>query len=138
MKFIFINGVNINLLGSREPEIYGSKTLSEINEDLCDFCKKNGDEAEFFQSDIEGEICRAIGTAKADAIILNAGAYTHYSIAIRDAITSVKIPVVEVHISNIFAREEFRSKSVTAPVCRGMITGFGSNVYKLAVMSFKI
>ena len=138
MKFLFINGVNLDLLGSREPDIYGLDPLEKINAELKEFCEKNGDEAKFFQSDIEGEICREIGRAKADAIILNAGAYSHYSLAIRDAVSSIQIPAVEVHISNIFAREEFRSRSVIAPVCRGVITGFGKNVYKLAVLSFKL
>jgi len=136
MKFLFINGVNLNLTGIREPQIYGSETLAEINEQIRSHFKC--DECEFFQSNIEGEICTAIQSARCDGIILNAGAYSHYSYAIRDAVASVKIPVVEVHMSNVCSREEFRRTSVIAPVCRGFITGFGKNSYILAAESFKL
>lgn len=136
MKFLFINGVNLNMTGVREKGVYGTETLEQINEyiaqKLCD------DECVFFQSNIEGEICTAIQSAQADAIILNAGAFTHYSYAIRDAIASIKIPVVEVHMSNVHAREEFRRNSVLTPVCKGEVLGFGKNSYVLAAESFKL
>ncbi len=136
MKFLFINGVNLDMTGKRERNVYGDQTLEQINRQIAEYLK--GDECEFFQSNCEGEICTAIHNARADAIILNAGAYTHYSYAIRDAITSVDIPVVEVHMSNVHAREEFRSKSVISEVCKGVICGFGKNSYILAAESFKL
>ncbi|MGN0807472.1 MAG: type II 3-dehydroquinate dehydratase [Candidatus Coproplasma sp.] len=136
MKFLFINGVNLNMTGIREKGVYGTETLEEINKYIAE--KLSGDECEFLQSNIEGEICSAIQSAKADAIILNAGAFTHYSYAIRDAIASIKIPVVEVHMSNVHAREEFRRNSVLTPVCKGEILGFGKNSYVLAAESFKL
>ena len=136
MKFLFINGVNLNMTGVREKGVYGTETLDEINAQIKSHFK--GDECEFFQSNIEGEICTAIQSAKADGIILNAGAFTHYSIAIRDAIASIKIPVVEVHMSNVHAREEFRHKSVLSEVCKGVVLGFGKNSYILAAESFKL
>lgn len=136
MKLLFINGVNLNMTGEREKNVYGGQTLAEINEEI----KKHfpDDECEFFQSNIEGEICGKIQSAKCDGIILNAGAYTHYSIAIRDAVSSVKTPVVEVHMSNVHAREEFRHTSVLSAVCKGVILGFGKNSYILAGESFKL
>ncbi len=136
MKLLFINGVNLNMTGEREKSVYGGQTLAEINEEI----KKHfsDDECEFFQSNIEGEICGKIQSAKCDGIVLNAGAYTHYSIAIRDAISSVKTPVVEVHMSNVHAREEFRHTSVLSAVCKGVILGFGKNSYILAGESFKL
>lgn len=136
MKFLFINGVNLNMTGVREKGVYGSETLEQINAQIKAHFK--GDECEFFQSNIEGEICTAIQSAKADGIILNAGAFTHYSIAIRDAIASIKIPVVEVHMSNVHAREEFRHTSVLSEVCKGVVLGFGKNSYILAAESFKL
>ncbi|MDE7087664.1 MAG: type II 3-dehydroquinate dehydratase [Clostridia bacterium] len=136
MKFLFINGVNLNMTGMREKGVYGIETLQEINDQIAKHFE--GDECEFFQSNIEGEICTAIHTAQADAIILNAGAFTHYSYAIRDAIASVKIPVVEVHMSNVHAREEFRHNSVISEVCKGVICGFGKASYILAAESFKL
>lgn len=136
MNFLFINGVNLNMTGIREKGVYGKETLDEINKQIAAHFK--GDECEFFQSNSEGEICTAIQKAKADAIILNAGAFTHYSYAIRDAIASVNIPVVEVHMSNVHAREEFRHKSVLSEVCKGVVLGFGKNSYILAAESFKL
>ena len=136
MKFLFINGVNLNMTGVREKGVYGVETLDEINAQIKAHFK--GDTCEFYQSNSEGEICTAIQSADADAIILNAGAFTHYSYAIRDAIASVKIPVVEVHMSNVHAREEFRHKSVLSEVCKGVICGFGKNSYILAAESFKL
>ncbi len=136
MKIEVINGVNLNMLGSREKNFYGEKTLEQINSQIAEFCKTKNIEVGFYQSNIEGEICQRIQQCEADAIVLNAGAYTHYSIAIRDAITASNKKVCEVHISNIFAREEFRAKSVIAPVCVGTICGFGINSYLLAIESF--
>lgn len=134
MKLLFINGVNLNMTGVRERGVYGSQTLDEINEEIAAHFK--GAECEFFQSNIEGEICTKLHTAACDGIILNAGAFTHYSYAIRDAIASISIPVVEVHMSNVFRREEFRHKSVISEVCAGTIAGFGKNSYILAGESF--
>lgn len=136
MKFLFVNGVNLNMTGVREKGVYGVETLDEINAQIAD--RFPDDECLFFQSNLEGEICSVIQNADADAIILNAGAFTHYSYAIRDAIASVKIPVVEVHMSNVHAREEFRHKSVISEVCKGVICGFGKNSYILAAESFKL
>ena len=138
MKIEVINGVNLNLLGSREKDIYGEKTLEQINSEISQFCKQKGIDVTFFQSNIEGEICERIQQSTADGIVLNAGAYSHYSIAIRDAISGAKKRVVEVHISNLFAREEFRQKSVIAPVCVGTLCGFGYKGYLLAIESFLI
>ncbi len=139
MKLLIINGPNLNLLGTREPGIYGTGSFEEFFEYLT---KKYPDiQFGYFQSNHEGAIIDKIQNAPAqgfDGIILNAGAYTHYSYAIHDAIRAIKIPVVEVHISNIFAREEFRQKSVLAPACAGTITGFGLSSYELAVNFFII
>lgn len=133
MKIFVINGPNLNLLGSREPEVYGTLTLEKIENELKELAKEYGVEIEFFQSNIEGEIVNAIQSAKdsAQGILINPAAYTHTSVAIRDAISAVNIPTVEVHISNIHAREEFRKISLTAPVCIGQISGFGLESYRL-------
>lgn len=139
MKFLFINGVNLNMTGRREKGVYGTRTLGEINARVA-ACFK-GDECEFFQSNIEGEICSRLHAAQDegwDGIILNAGAFTHYSYAIRDAIAAIDIPVVEVHMSNVHAREEFRRTSVISAVCRGVVAGFGADSYILAAQSFKL
>ncbi len=139
MKLLFINGVNLNLTGMREKGVYGNETLEQINAGIAAHFKN--DQCVFYQSNIEGEICSRIHAAvgeKVDGIILNAGAYTHYSIAIRDAIAAVSIPVVEVHMSNVHSREEFRHKSVLSEVCKGVIAGFGKNSYILAGESFKL
>ncbi len=139
MKLLFINGVNLNMTGIREKGIYGAQTLDEINAEIA--ARLTGDECVFYQSNCEGEICTSIHNAQqegVDGIILNAGAFTHYSYAIRDAIASVTVPVVEVHMSNVHSREEFRHKSVLAEVCRGVVCGFGKNSYVLAAESFKL
>ena len=139
MKFLFINGVNLNMTGVREKGIYGDLTLDEINLEITNRFKN--DICEFFQSNIEGEICSQIQNAQSegfDGIILNAGAFTHYSYAIRDAIASVSVPVIEVHMSNVHSREEFRHNSVLSAVCKGVICGFGKNSYVLAAQSFKL
>jgi 3-dehydroquinate dehydratase-2 len=129
-----INGPNLNMLGTREPDKYGNQTLKEINGRISSEADKLGVSCEFFQSNSEGELVTAIQRASdSDGIILNAGAYTHYSIAIRDAIAAVRAPVVEVHISNVGAREEFRHISVIAPECVGVISGFGAKSYTLAL-----
>ncbi|MBR1832698.1 MAG: type II 3-dehydroquinate dehydratase [Ruminiclostridium sp.] len=135
MKIFVINGPNLDMLGKREPEIYGSDTLESINEELAAYCASVGVEPEFFQSNSEGEIIDFIHSAHgiADGIVLNAGAYTHYSIAIRDAIAAVELPCVEVHLSNVHKREEFRHKSIISAVCTGVICGFGKKSYKLAI-----
>ena len=138
MKFLFINGVNLNLTGKRETDVYGAQSLDLINAGIKAHFKN--DKCDFYQSTIEGEICTAIQLAegKYDGIILNAGAYTHYSYAIRDAIAAITVPVVEVHMSNVHMREEFRRKSVISEVCRGVICGFGKSSYILAGESFKL
>ena len=135
MRILIINGANLNMLGFREPEQYGTTTLKDIVKDLHAYSFSLGIDIETYQSNIEGEIVERIQQAHEhfDGIVLNAGAYTHTSIAIRDAITSVKMPVVEVHMSNIYKREEFRHKSVIAPVCIGQIAGFKADSYKLGL-----
>ena len=140
MKLLIINGPNLNMLGIREPEKYGKETLSDINTKIKKYCYDNNIEVEFYQSNIEGEIINALHSARGnfDGIILNAGAFTHYSYAIRDAIPIAEMPVVEVHLTNVQAREEFRHTSVIAPVCKGQICGFGSNSYLVAVKALEL
>lgn len=138
MKFLIINGPNLNLLGQREPEIYGRDGYRALCERLNAFAAAHGSTAECFQSNHEGAIidrlhAAAYGASPADGIVLNAGGYTHTSVAIADAIAAIPVPVVEVHISNVHAREEFRHHSYLSPVCRGTIAGFGVKVYALAV-----
>lgn len=135
MKFLIINGPNMNMLGVREKEKYGSLTLDDIYSDLSELAVELGIEVEFFQSNIEGEIVNSIHSAynSCDGIIINPAGLTYYSISILDALYAVNIPAVEVHMTNIFAREEFRSKTVTAAGSIGLISGFGREVYKLAV-----
>ncbi len=135
MKILIINGVNMNMLGFREPEKYGSMTLKDLEKDLYAYSFKLGVDIETFQSNFEGEIVEKIHSAKEnfDGIVINAGAYTHTSVAIRDAISAVNLPVVEVHMTNIYRREEFRHHSYLAPVCVGQISGFGANSYKLGL-----
>lgn len=140
MKIIIINGVNMNMLGKREPSVYGSDSLDDINKYIRNYAESEGVEVDFYQSNHEGEIVTKIQTApdSYDGIILNAAAFTHYSIAIRDAISSVNpLPCVEVHCSNVHAREEFRHHSVISAVCVGVICGFGKNSYTLAVKALK-
>ena len=135
LNILIINGPNINMLGVREPEQYGSKSYKDLEMELHEYSFELGINIEIFQSNFEGEIIEKIQYALGnfDGIVLNAGAYTHTSVAIRDALTSVKIPTVEVHISNINKREQFRKNSVTAPACIGQITGFGFFGYIIAV-----
>lgn len=135
MQVQIINGPNLNLLGSREPGIYGEESFSDFMDRLkSDY---SNIEISYFQSNIEGEIINQLHETGFgyDGIILNAGGYTHTSVAIRDAIKAIKTPVVEVHISNVYAREEFRHKSMLTAVCMGVIAGFGLNSYKLAIES---
>lgn len=139
MNILVINGPNLNLLGKREPRVYGNDSLQEIQTEIAALAKELGVQVEFFQSNHEGRIIDALHNAMddMDGVVLNAGAFTHYSYAIRDAIAAIKIPVVEVHMSNIHSREEFRHTSVIAPVCRGSILGFGKNSYRLALRAVK-
>ncbi|PGT87636.1 type II 3-dehydroquinate dehydratase [Bacillus sp. AFS040349] len=139
MKVLVINGPNLNRLGLREPEIYGSKTLTDLEKDLLTFGEKVSCEVTCFQSNHEGDLIDAIHEASEQyhGIVINPGAFTHYSYAIRDAIASISIPVIEVHISNIHAREEFRHTSVTAPVTVGQIIGLGFKGYELAILALK-
>ena len=134
-KILVMNGPNLNLLGTREPEIYGSLTLADIHERLRQRANEADLDIEFMQSNHEGVLVDAIQRARrtVDYIILNAGAFTHYSIALRDAIAAVNVPVIEVHLSNIHQREEFRHKSVIAPVVLGQIAGFGAESYMAAL-----
>lgn len=135
MKILVINGANLNMLGIREPEKYGHTTLADIEKELYAYSFELGVDLEMFQSNQEGEIIEKIHQAlnNFDGIVINPGAYTHTSIAIRDAISSVNLPCVEVHMTNIYAREEFRHKSFISAVCVGHIVGFGANVYKLGL-----
>ena len=136
MKIQLINGPNLNLLGKREPEIYGSNSFESYFEKLKSLYAQI--ELSYFQSNVEGDIINKIHEVgfSHDGIILNAGAYTHTSIALADAISAIKTPVIEVHISNVFARESFRHVSMIAPVCVGSIAGFGMDSYRLAVEAF--
>ena len=134
MKIEIIFGVNMGALGTREPEKYGESSLQQICNQITEKYK-NKHQITFFQSDIEGEICSRIFSSDCEAIVINAGAYTHYSIAIRDAISASETPCVEVHLSNVHKREEFRHKSVISAVCEGVICGFGKDSYRLAIMA---
>lgn len=139
MKILVINGVNLNMLGLREPEIYGGETIQDLENKISAYSKSIGVEVDFFQSNFEGEIVEKIHSAMGtyDGAVINPGAFTHYSYAIHDAIKSVNVPFVEVHISNIYGREEFRHKSVTAAACVGQISGFGFKGYELAIDALK-
>jgi 3-dehydroquinate dehydratase-2 len=139
IKFCVIHGPNINLLGVREVEVYGQSTFDDMNKRIKDRAKTMDIEARIFQSNSEGEIIDAIHDALhwADALIINPGAYTHYSYAIRDAIAAVRLPCVEVHLTNLQARDEFRKHSVVAAVCAGSIVGFGATSYLLALDAAK-
>jgi 3-dehydroquinate dehydratase II len=136
-KILVIHGPNLNLLGQREPGIYGSVTIEQINDNLKKVAKAARVSVDFFQSNHEGEIVSKIGGAKGvyQAILINPAAYTHTSIAIRDAVSAVDVPVIEVHLSNIYAREEFRHQSLIAPVAKGQISGFGAKSYELGFLA---
>ena len=135
MKILFLNGPNLNLLGTREPEVYGRITLADIESQVRQQAEQLKVAVDFRQSNVEGELVGWIQQAKGifDVIVLNAAAYTHTSIALRDAISAVAVPTIEIHLTNIHAREEFRHKSVIAPVCRGQICGFGAKSYILGL-----
>lgn len=138
-KILVLLGPNLNMVGVREKGIYGEETATSISEQILANAKSAGYEAEIYQSNHEGDLIDKIHAAKGnfDGVIINAGALTHYSYALRDAIACVKLPFIEVHMSNIHAREEFRHTSVIAPVCAGQIAGFGKNSYFLAISALK-
>jgi len=135
MKLLIVNGPNLNLLGSRETQIYGNVTFEAYFEQLKG---ESLHELTYFQSNIEGELIDLLQKAEVDGIVINAGGYTHTSVALRDCIASISTPVVEVHISNIAARESFRHESLLSPVCKGCIFGFGLDSYKLALQYFDL
>jgi 3-dehydroquinate dehydratase-2 len=135
MKILILHGPNLNLLGAREPEVYGSMTLDDINNKLVELGKELETEVKSLQSNHEGALVDALHDAQtwASGVVFNPGAYTHTSIALRDAISAIEIPVIEVHLSNVYAREEFRHVSMISAVCKGKITGFGWNSYVLGL-----
>lgn len=140
MKFYVIHGPNLNFLGIREPEVYGGDSLEAINTEIKNFAKENKVDVYFFQSNHEGEIIDTIQKAhreNVDGIIINPGAFTHYSYAVHDALKGITPPAIEVHLSNIHAREDFRKNSVTAPACKGQISGFGADGYILGLIALK-
>jgi len=135
MKILFLNGPNLNLLGQREPEVYGRTTLADIEAMVRQRARELGVEVDFRQTNLEGELVTWIQKARGEfeVVVLNAAAYTHTSLAVRDAIAAAGLPVIEIHLSNVHAREEFRHRSLIAPACVGQITGFGPFSYVLAV-----
>ena len=135
MKTLFLNGPNLNLLGQREPEVYGRTTLADIEAKVREKAARLNVEIDFRQTNLEGELVSWIQQARGDfdVIVLNAAAYTHTSVALRDAISATEVPTIEIHLSNVHAREEFRHKSLIAAVCWGQITGFGAESYILAL-----
>jgi len=135
-KVLVLHGVNLNMFGKRDPAQYGTITLDEINQQLQTLARELGVEMETFQTNFEGEICEKIHKAhldKVDAVVINAGAWTHYSIALRDALAILKVPIIECHMSNIHSREEFRHVSHVSPLAKGMIAGFGVHSYLLSL-----
>lgn len=138
-KILVMHGPNINLTGKREPGQYGTTPFAQMNEEFVAFSKANDMDCDIFQSNHEGELIDKLHASMGvyDGIVLNAGAYTHYSYALRDAIAAIELPVVEVHMSNVHKREEFRHHSVISPVCCGVICGFGKNSYILGISALK-
>lgn len=135
MKILVLHGPNLNLLGTREPEIYGSMTLGDLNTKLIELGKEIGAELKCFQSNQEGDLINMLHDAQmwADGVVFNPGGYTHTSVALRDAISAIGLPVIEVHLSNVYAREEFRHISMISAVCKGKVVGFGWRSYTLAL-----
>jgi 3-dehydroquinate dehydratase-2 len=135
-KILIIHGPNLNLLGEREPNVYGDQSYEALNKMITSYVEGLGYECEIFQSNHEGAIIDRLHQARLDSlgVVLNAGAYTHYSYAIRDAIATIKVPVIDLHISNVHTREEFRHTSVISPVCKGTVLGFGRDSYILGLM----
>ena len=141
MKILVLNGPNLQLLGLRKPEVYGMNTLADIEGRIREVAQSLGVEVEFLQSNHEGELVDAIGSVLQrgfDGIIINPAAYTHTSVALRDALEAVKLPAIEVHLSNVHAREEFRRNSLTAPVCLGQIAGLGPDGYEMALRALSL
>lgn len=136
MRILVLNGPNLNMLGDREPDVYGTSSLNDIQTDLSAFAAGHDIELEFAQSNHEGELVDALQNARdqVDGVVFNPGAHTHYSYALQDAVKASGLPVVEVHLSNIAAREEFRAKSVVAPACIGQVSGFGAGSYRLGLI----
>jgi len=139
VKVMVIHGPNLNLLGIREPHVYGSLTLDQVNERVQQQAQELGMEVRIVQSNHEGELVEAVHQCHswADAIIINPASYTHYSVALRDAIAAVRLPTIEVHLTNIYAREAFRHRSVTGQACLGVVSGFGAESYRLALRAAK-
>jgi 3-dehydroquinate dehydratase-2 len=133
---LVLHGPNLNLLGTREPEVYGRLTLAQVNREIQQYARRRGARIQCRQSNHEGELIEALHTAERQgfgAIVFNPGAFTHYSLALRDAVAAIRLPVIEVHLSNLHAREKFRRRSVIAPVARGVISGFGLQSYLLGL-----
>lgn len=135
MKVLFLNGPNLNLLGTREPAVYGRDTLADIEAEVRQRAAELGVEIDFHQSNAEGQLVDWLQAAReeVDCVVLNAAAYTHTSVALRDAIAATGVPAIEIHLSNVHARESFRHRSLIAPVCRGIIAGFGKDSYRLGL-----